>query len=1259
MARDLEELPVEIAALTPEISKLAAAEAEARTASGELPRVDPGRGAFFVTFWDRFLREENIKWILVAGVLILLASSIKLVGTLWDDSTAAAKQLILLAYTTGFFALSQAAYWRIGLRKTGTILMALTVLLVPICFVGLHWVFAHHSEGLWSLSRNLALLGGTAALGWYASRTIFTHFLRTTQPTFVASYLLLSAAAAFVPAVPANWWPLTTLALWSAFTIGTVKVNRHVFWMAEEYRLPRIFGFFPIALLGTQFVWLFLWQVGANVPRDWLGLVLVLVAVPILLTADAVAHVFQERTGDLVRPLPWSIVAPMILSLVFCAGGIALALTRLPLPPALTPTALLTAVVLSTVAWRTGHRGFVWSALISIVLAYNFSFVFFQDVARAVVQSGASAVREQRLPFAFYGLTYLPLIAAVIASARILTGIRAPMPVIARVRDLWCSPLRQFVTALCGVLLVASVTHPKALLPVAAAMCAAFFVQAFVFGAPRLVLPAIAGYLAATAGVTPFCSSVLDLSLSGDSWMVVWSVAAVGLLGPGYFVDRWGNGLRTILARESMSNSIAPQAVETNWCRIASLGVTLILAAVSFHQLFPWNGGVVNVFPVACAVTLLATHALVAARPGLGLLTLCYGGAAAALLALTHQVPLLSVLNGAEFGLLALWGASYLLDRSPESRVSRTFAGPSRLVSLFALTLIAGFHLVSLMTNLVLPGSSPNGIATLAMLIWGVDASRRTQSGFWSGLSSALMFALVGSFWLHDVSPDSGRQWLVSVWSLLGLGLVPVLSLLRRKISALENLPADCDPAPLARLRAIALPFEFITFAVLSVIAVGSLMWMTVPIRVAGGIAALAWVIHGTLSRNRDLYRGALVLGNWQLLCLVLWLSVPEAQFLFALDRDQFHQAAIPLAAAAAISLLVVRELRGPLTQGKRDDLLDGHGALLHVLAASGLLFAGVMPVDSLSSLDIGLALVAFGALAVEAIRLAIARRDELCVWWAEGLAALAVLFFWRCGVIEFGHGVAMFVVLAVGLAAWTIGRLAKANERIAVLAGPLTRTGLVLPLATVAIGVTRALGNTPPLWLGANSLALFFAAAFYFWRGIEGRDKRLTLTATAIVNVSLCLLWRELEFSDPQFFMIPIGLSIVGVVEILRTEIPRKFHDPLRYAGALTILVSPTFHIVEGSWLHLATLMVAAVAICLLAIGLQVRALMYTGSAFLLADLVAIVIRGGIDRPNVLWIVGILFGTVVIVLGAICEKHREDVLQKLRILSARLETWS
>jgi hypothetical protein len=85
---------------------------------------------------------------------------------------------------------------------------------------------------------------------------------------------------------------------------------------------------------------------------------------------------------------------------------------------------------------------------------------------------------------------------------------------------------------------------------------------------------------------------------------------------------------------------------------------------------------------------------------------------------------------------------------------------------------------------------------------------------------------------------------------------------------------------------------------------------------------------------------------------------------------------------------------------------------------------------------------------------------------------------------------------------------------------------------------------------------------------------------------------------------------------------------------------------------------MIASVAVTLAAMGLRIRALMYTGTGFLVGDLVAMVVRGSIDNPTLLWIAGILFGLAVISLAAYCEKHREHVLQRLRLVAARLETW-
>ena len=106
-------------------------------------------------------------------------------------------------------------------------------------------------------------------------------------------------------------------------------------------------------------------------------------------------------------------------------------------------------------------------------------------------------------------------------------------------------------------------------------------------------------------------------------------------------------------------------------------------------------------------------------------------------------------------------------------------------------------------------------------------------------------------------------------------------------------------------------------------------------------------------------------------------------------------------------------------------------------------------------------------------------------------------------------------------------------------------------------------------------------------------------------------------------------------------------------------MLVSPLFAIVNGSWLHLFTLLALSVCVILLAIGLRLRALIHTGAAFLLADLAMMVVRSSIDHPSLLWVCGLGLGGAVIVLAAICERHREQVLSRIRMLSAELATWN
>ncbi|MGH7129963.1 MAG: hypothetical protein ACREIV_15435, partial [Planctomycetaceae bacterium] len=353
---------------------------------------------------------------------------------------------------------------------------------------------------------------------------------------------------------------------------------------------------------------------------------------------------------------------------------------------------------------------------------------------------------------------------------------------------------------------------------------------------------------------------------------------------------------------------------------------------------------------------------------------------------------------------------------------------------------------------------------------------------------------------------------------------------------------------------------------------------------------------------------------NVQLLSAVVQFVLPDTPFIFDITFRDVLACALPVGVVAALSLLVVQR---PWWQRFGDpDVLPGHQLSLAAVAFAAVIASTWRWRIDLTLFDILLALITFAALIAHELIAACRANDVRRVWSTEAVAALAVGFFALFGVITFGRGFSLYAMLATGAALWAVGRWAAGHARLGVLVGPFTLTATVLPLITVVFGVGRHLLGHDTIWMGMNSLALLLAAGWYFWRGMESERRRVLslLLSALILNVALALLWSELEWSDPQCFMIPLGISVIGLVELLKSEIPQRAVTPLRYAGALLILVSPTFHIAAGSWLHLVTLMLASVLITLLGMGLRVRALAYTGTAFLAADMAAMVVRGSVD---------------------------------------------
>ncbi|MBI2826973.1 MAG: hypothetical protein HYX69_20040 [Planctomycetia bacterium] len=1223
-------------------------------------------------FLDNFLQDRNIKWILGIGAAILLGSSLMLVSSQWEGYSAAAKQLILLGYTALIFGAGSWSYHRLALRRTGTILLALAVLLLPVACWALGWVRLAAAEGTTAAGVFEALLVLSGLFTVLAAGNVFKHFFRGPHPTFLACYVTLALAGAIAPAVHGAWSVTGALLLWAAYAVGSIKINRHVFWLTEERQAPRIFGFFPIAMLAAQFLAVFAASFGRSFSLDWLGLGGVLMAIPILQAADAVSRVFKQRTGDLVRPIPWPIALPLVLGVLLCAAGVVLSgagLATGQLPFALVPTAALAAAVLGVVAHRTGKEAFVWAMLVALTLAYRYVPVFFADLAQQAVQGVAIAVHEPKMPWAYYGLTFLPLLVATTSASAWATR---------RGQELFARPMRLYAIGLAMLLLSAAPTHAKAFFPVAVAMSGLFAAQTIVFRNRGLAIPALLATSLAAWGFAPFVEAVFAVSLPAAASMTCLLVLAATLLVWGGRVDRIMAPLPVRVAGLQTDDDVDTST--RHLCQHASLLLTLG-AAVAWIVARQEHDPFFATWPNAVAIAaLLFAHAFRWLRTPLGVVSFAFTTAAATMLALDSGGAMPTVVSALTLVWLGQWIAGYALRRFSRARISQAFAPANEMVATFGLVTSLLFAVLPAFVADVIPGIAALTLAPwwacrVLILFWVFDAARRHLSPTLAAVGYAAVVVCATSLAVL-VGGSESFHWLPALWAAMATAAIPLATMLRRRHESIvtqasfATLPAAARTA--AAWRALGQPLDYLIPGGLLTLSVGLLPLLSPELRLAGLVAPVGLLAWSRAVKSGPAKMLSLALFNWQLIATVVWFVPPGAWERGVLEGIDVVASCLPVALTAAVSALAWSRFASPdLAGGAVRPGMAGLPNLSRDVATiqevglrvvTGVSLAGSLFLSVLGPLSLVMAMAAFAMVVAHEARSAYVTQSSDRVWTAELVAGLAIAYLVIFGIVPIGQPYAMFVVLVLGVLAWTVGRGLRRRGRFDVFAQPLELTGAILPLVTTALGVARHLhvigAPGPVTWLGTNSLAILLAAGLYFWQAVETRRKSFFVLSAAVANSALCLLWRELAFTDPQFFMIPIGASILGLVQLLKNDLPEDLRDPLRYLGALVILVSPTFHIVDGVWLHLLTLMLASVALVLLAIGLRVRALVYTGTAFLVADIMGMVARGSIDHPNLLWIAGLAFGAGVVTLGAFCELHREKLLQQLRALTAALAAW-
>lgn len=1246
--------------------------------------------SFIEQFLNRFFQEKNIKWMLVIGAGIVFGSSLMLVTKAWPSFGPSLKFLTILGYTAVTFAAAEAGRLRLGLTSTWKVLHSLTLLLLPVCFLAL----ARLSPGtaVQNVLANIEILGlmipATAFL-WFASTRILDNLLRGRQTTFLISFQLLCMAGvipAFVSPVPAFAFMAVC---WLLFTAGVIKINRHTFWLAEEKQLPRIFGFLPIAMLGLQFLILVTTKtldyvngsVVCALPLQWIGLSCVMVSATVLLTARSVADVFRQRTGDLVRPYPWTIVAPLFGGLVLSAVGVMLAFSGFsyigPTTFAVIPAAVVAALLMWVTAKDTKHSGFVWAGLIYLTIAYQCAPTLFSSVIQQLKEGVESAIREERLPFAFYGLTYLPLLLFIAAASRFFAK---------RSERSLSQPMKHFVTLISLALFCAAVTNIKALFLVSLVNVPTFVILAVIFSDRRYVIPAIGALILATGSAITALNKMHVTAISAE-YIATAMAALAALLTATPLPDRILNTIpicsgavlryRDKETDELTSHSLLLQRSDGSnrglsqlaGCFLAVIAAAhwMVCALLDFSTALTGAGLLQYAFLMSALVLYTIRHphylsgmcvwvlvAFAGVRHAVGLniesielVNACSLIAVAVSFVCYVWLRLTRLFNSSmslsdvrrSLGL----NADEILVVEVDRKVSGSWFGrlqafvvPLCDLCLITLTaLIATIHFPLLLkAHAVLFGITSNSaimLSTIVSALWLAGATVAFKSRL-AGVAAAVVTPLCVTAMLAVSAFPLTITWVPVIWSVMA-----AVSFVCSRTTKAEGPHHGVSDA-----------VRLVSEVWLVGILLGGCLFFAIPLRFAAAIslACFLWTERPKLTPSKRSFFA--VMANIHVLLLLAALGQATGTIF-----TPGGAMVVPLvfAGAAISAILFDRSNAGfdPVIMKTWSVLLRPFVLVLGLISLTDANY----PVAGQIAMVIGFAVAAV-AESIAAYR----EQDENRIW--SGCAALGLggIFLFDQGLVHFGRGWSQFVLLGISVAALAVAYLSKRYTSLKIGRRPMNMIGQTLPVLVTVMAVFRELTGMPSAIQAANSLALLLAAGIYFQQGITTRMRRYGILSATIVNIALMLFWQSMDLTQPEFYLVPIGLTVLTFVELLKKELPTSSHDPLRYVGALTILVSPVFHLFGDSWIPAVTLMVLSVVVVLLSIGLRLRALVYTGTAFLVADLIAMVFRSRIDYPLVPWLCGIALGVGVIAFAAFCENHREKVMARIRLLSAELATW-
>jgi hypothetical protein len=341
-----------------------------------------------------------------------------------------------------------------------------------------------------------------------------------------------------------------------------------------------------------------------------------------------------------------------------------------------------------------------------------------------------------------------------------------------------------------------------------------------------------------------------------------------------------------------------------------------------------------------------------------------------------------------------------------------------------------------------------------------------------------------------------------------------------------------------------------------------------------------------------------------------------------------------------------------------------------------------------LAGYAVGLVAVAVGLLLIGALTFAVSPRRDLLqlsergrtlyVYAVEILICLLLVHL-RLNIPDINLGAYSrywpFIIMGVAFAGVGLSELAQ-RRGLRVLADPLQRTALFLPLLPILAFLVKPLGHIrvqaenavggiqpfvrylermPDDYRWHASL-WFMMGLLYMTVALTRRSSNIVLVAVLVANFGLWVIFGHHDglgfLLHPQLWLIPIGLIVLAAEHFNQERLQPAQSVILRYSGLLVIYASSSADMYIAGLgnnvflpIVLALLSVGGV---LLGILLRVRAFLFLGTAFLFLVVFSQIWHAAVDRAHtwVWWASGIVLGAAILTLFALFEKRRNDVLK-------------